>query len=876
MTHSRHSWLAALVLLCASAAAQPRAVPGGVAFDYVSASAAGVGVVGDFNGWSRDANPMRRGDGDRWTVTVPLRAGVYQYKYILQDGTYVLDPANPAAVDNYNRSGRNSVFVLTDEGTVALQAEPVRSLANPKDLYPPAPGVKTLHLNIIWHQHQPLYVDPATDRLTGPWVRTHATKDYYDMTAMLRAYPDLHVTVNLTSSLLLQLQRYYVDRLAPFVDRRTNRVDARGFLARWKGKTDPWIDLALTPAERYDDAARDLIYRNTWNAFGISEVQIARFPEYLALKQRLPAAGRPPSDLYTLQELREILFWFYLAHFDPDFLAGPVRLEGGATVDLSDLVQRSADGTYRLRRKVTQDDCNRMVAEAAKVMAAVVPLHRAVRYDDRQGAGQVEVITTPYYHPILPLIEDSELARTGQPNDALPPRFSYPEDAHAQVAKAVKMYRETFGAPPAGMWPGEGSVAQPVLETLRRNGIVWTASDVKVLQRSRPAGMPNTTPYRFPAGTDAAGGAQSMALVFRDTELSDRIGFKYQTYEGEEAAEDFIRSILALAPKEGEPDALLTVILDGENAWEWYRKDNDGKTFLHALYRKLTALHEQRRVVTVTASEYLRGNPARGVAAHPPASLPGMEWLHPGSWINANYDTWIGEPEENRAWEYLLRARKDLASAGFGPPDPSAPPPKKGTKEWNRFMAWESMYAAEGSDWFWWYGADQQAPAGDRPFDDAFRTHLGNVYRFARAAGAAITTPAFDPIVTTDGPSGGAQGTMAQSRERQEVLFVCDARGRSVKEAIYLAGNTPELGSWRPNTLRLYDDGRNGDEKAGDGLWSLLLDLPAGVEIQYKYTDSGREGDWAGEEFPSRHRSFRLEKNPGGPVVRRDRFGEAP
>jgi len=863
------------LLLAAAAPAQPKPAPDGVAFEYTAAAAKSVNLVGDFNGWSKDETPMRR-EGDRWSAVLRLRPGVYQYKFVVDGSEYVLDPVNPASVENYNSSGRNSVFALGEDGVVALQKEPVRPLANRSDDYSARPGTKPLHLNIIWHQHQPLYVDPAQDALTGPWVRTHATKDYYDMTAMLREYPEIHVTVNLTSSLLHQLRTYYVDRIGPFVDRVQNRVDVRGFRAKWKGKTDPWIDLALTPAERFGEAERGYLYRNVWNAFGISEVQIARFPEYRALKSRLPKEGPLPANLFTTQEMREIVFWFYLAHFDPDFLEGPVRLAGGAVVDLSDLVSRGPDGMYRLRRKVNQDDCNRMVAEAVKVSEAVIPLHRAMRYEGPGSRGQVEVITTPFYHPILPLIYDSDLARICQPNDALPSRFSFPEDADAQVAKAVRMYSEIFGAAPTGMWPGEGSVAQPVLDVLRRNGILWTASDVKVLARSRPSGMPNTTPYRFPAGKEPSGAARSMAVVFRDTELSDRIGFKYQTYDGEEAAEDFIRNILSLAPKEGEPDGLLTVILDGENAWEWYRKDNDAKVFLNALYRKLTRLHRDRQVITVTAGEYFEGNPSRGVAPHPVESLPAMEWLHPGSWINGNYDTWIGEPEENEAWEYLLRARRDLASTGFAPPDPAAPVPRKGTKEWHRFMAWESMYAAEGSDWFWWYGADQAAPAGDRPFDEAFRVHLKNVYSFARSAGASITPPAFAPIIRGEQGPGSGQGAMAQSRETQAVLFVCDARAVRVPEAVSIAGNTPDLGAWRPNTLRLYDDGRNGDEKAGDGFWSLLIDLPAGMEIQYKYTNSGREGDWAGEEFAGRHRSFRLEKQSGGPVVRRDLFGSAP
>ncbi len=606
-------------------------------------------------------------------------------------------------------------------------------------------------------------------------------------------------------------------------------------------------------------------------------MQIARFPEYLALKKKWETGTAAGTVAFTEQEEREIIFWFYLAHFDPDFLAGPVTLTDGAVCDLSDLVSQSPDGAYRLRRAVTDDDCNRIVAEAIKVTANVIPVHRSLMFDPAAHTGQVEVITTPYYHPILPLIYDSDLAAICQPNDRLPGRFSFPQDADAQVARAVGMYREIFGVAPTGMWPGEGSVAQPVLGILRKNGILWTASDVKVLARSLPAGRPNTSPYRFPASGDgSADTSLAMALVFRDTELSDRIGFKYQTFEGEDAAEDFVRSILRLAPRKGEPDVLITVILDGENAWEWYRRDNDGKTFQHALYRKLSRLFQDRRIITTTTTEYMSGNPARGIAAHPMESLPHMTWLWPGSWINGNYDTWIGEPEENRAWEYLRRVRNDLASSGLAQPDPKSPPPPAGTPAWSAWKAWEAMYAAEGSDWFWWFGKDQSAPAGDEPFDAAFRTHLENVYTFARRAGASISSPGFDPVIVPGGEGEGGQGAMARSRsELREILFVCDARAEKVPVAVYIVGNLPALGAWTPNLVPMRDDGREGDAVAGDGLWSFRLSIPMGEEVQYKYTNSGRKGEWVpGEEFAGRNRMFTVSAGGNQPQTITDVFGK--
>ena len=153
-----------------------------------------------------------------------------------------------------------------------------------KDIYPK--NGKTLNLNIIWHQHQPLYLDPESDQLQGPWVRTHGTKDYYDMAAILEKYPNIHFTVNLTSSLLLQLQVYYVERLAPFVDVKENRVDAKKFFARFAGKTDPRIDLALKPTELFNERDLKYLFTNSWNAFGVSEIIITRFPEYKLLREK--------------------------------------------------------------------------------------------------------------------------------------------------------------------------------------------------------------------------------------------------------------------------------------------------------------------------------------------------------------------------------------------------------------------------------------------------------------------------------------------------------------------------------------------------------------------------------------------------------------
>lgn len=729
---------------------------------------------------------------------------------------------------------------------------------------------KTLYLNIIWHQHQPLYLDPGSDQLQGPWVRSHGTKDYYDTVSMLLKYPDVHFTVNLTSSLLFQLEEYYVRRLKPCIDLRKNRVDAKKYFATYGGRTDPWIDLALKPTRDFD--ARDLqfLLTNNWNAFGVSEVVIGRFPEYRALRDKFKRAG---VQGLTEQDRREIKFWFYLAYFDPDFLGGKMKLASGATIDLTDLITKNDDGTYKLATTVTEDGCNRIVAETYKVLEAIIPIHRKLMYRPSTGKGQIEIITTPYYHPILPLVYDSDLAKLCQPNEPMPKRFHFPRDAEAQVARAVAFYKEKFGLLPRGMWPAEGAVAYDVVPVFAKHGIRWIATDEKILARSRPSNLPKFYPYRV-AGD---GVNDAVIIVFRDTELSDKIGFVYQHFGGEEAADDFVKSVLNYVPREEEQDRLLTVILDGENAWEWYRYDNDGKVFQHALYRKLSKLHGTRQVVTTTLTEYVHGNPSRGVPPHPPESMAQLEWLWPGSWINANYDTWIGEEEDNRAWDYLLTARQDLEASGLPRPDGFLKEPKKGSQAWYAYRAWESMYAAEGSDWFWWYETRQTAPSGDKPFDIAYITHLNNVYSFAKLAKARMPERRFQPIIHEAGvPEQPAGGAMAQSREDLvTVVFQVDCKNMYVRRSIYIVGNHELLGSWVPNRVKMYDDGTHGDTR-GDDVWTLELQLPAGAEIQYKFTNSGAEGSWdPGDELPGAQRTFRVSAQPGARQMLLDRFGRS-
>jgi len=501
----------------------------------------------------------------------------------------------------------------------------------------------------------------------------HATKDYYDMAALLQNYPNVHVTFNLTPVLMRQL-----DDLAA-------------------GAKDYYRVLSEIPADALTDEQKRFILTRFFDANW--DHIIARFPRYLEL---LDKRGRNADDetieaalvAYGQRDFRDLQVWWNLAWFDPSFLSEE---------PLKSLVEKGRD--------FDEVDKQTVFAEVDRIVAKVVPLHKTM-----QDNGQIEVIITPYAHPILPLLYATDLAAIGDPGAELPERFSYPNDAIAQVEKSVEIYQEHYGRPPRGMWPAEGAVAQEIVKFVADAGYQWMATGEHVLAKSLDLdGFTRNAddtvqeadalyrPYyvRFRDGPP-------VAVVFRDLRLSDLVGFEYSGDPGEVAAQDFMGRLAAIQAQlqaEGaEGPHLVSVILDGENAWENY--ENDGLAFLNALYRKLS---ESDTVKTVTPGEYLAMFPEQRE----------IENLWPGAWFSSDYGTWIGEPEENIAWDYLGETRDDLAAYDLYK--------KKETTPEKLAQALDFMYLAEGSDWFWWYGSDQDSGT-DEYFDEAYRALLRGVY----------------------------------------------------------------------------------------------------------------------------------------------------
>ncbi len=596
-------------------------------------------------------------------------------------------------------------------------AAPTATPAQPTAVPPPptptaAPPTATpvpepLYVAIVWHQHQPIYYkDPATGLYSKPWVRVHAAKDYLDMAAMLEKYPNVHVTFNLTPSLIKQLDDFAA------------------------GAKDLYWAASEIPADRLTEADKRFILQRFFDA---GPKVIARFPRYQELSALRKGASSEQINAalasWTTQDYRDLQVLFNLAWTDPDWLAAP---------PLKALVDKG--------RGFTEEDKAVVFAEHLRLLREVIPQHAKM-----QKAGQIEVTMTPYTHPILPLIFDSNLAAIAMKTASLPTRFFWPEDAVAQVERGVALYRDHFGVAPRGMWPGEGAVAQAVAGIIADAGIRWIASDEGVLANSLGFGSFSRNSQEVVTNADALyrpyvvqDGGSTLAAIFRDVQISDKVGFTYSGMSGAAAAADLMSRLRNIARQLQTEKAagphLVSIILDGENAWEYY--DNDGKEFLHALYTQLSAATD---IKTVTPSEYLAKYPATAR----------IDKLWAGSWINANFDTWIGEDEENTAWTYLAEARNTLQKYITG------------VREIDRASlerARELMYTAEGSDWFWWYGKDQDS-GDDASFDAMYRNTLIDLYKtlkadapeylfvpiIAQAPAAAVRSPAGLLSPTIDG-----------------------------------------------------------------------------------------------------------------------------
>jgi len=537
---------------------------------------------------------------------------------------------------------------------------------------------KKLDIAFLWHMHQPFYKDTLSGQYMMPWVRLHGIKDYYPMAALIENFESIKATFNMVPSLVEQINDYA-------------KNDAH----------DIFMDLTSIKASSLTFKDRVEILNNFF------KVNFKRFigtnPRYTelflqkgakslsgnALKKMVSSFS--DKDFLDLQVLFN-LSWFHSISLDDD-------------INLKDLVDK--------KEGYTEQDKEYVLLKQKEIMSQILPLYK--RLQDR---GRIEITTTPYYHPILPLLCNTSIARTSSPGMPLPKKFSHPEDARWQIEEAIKYHTEIFGQPPRGMWPSEGSVSDEALDIMISKGIDWVATDEDILFKSlslydkKYKGVPEFDrriiyrPYSFKRDS------RRIAMIFRDKNLSDLISFNYNSWKPADAAWDIIGHFKRVSEnlRRDTDRCLLTIVMDGENAWEYY--EDNGRQFFETLYANLD---QQDDVGSTTVSDFLDVEP-------PKRSLSN---IFPASWINHNFEIWIGQEQDNLSWDYLGKVRKDLVQFTK---ELHKNPNVDGSKIRE---AWREFYIAEGSDWNWWYGGKAHT-GSDNPFDKLYRIHLKNIYKLLK------------------------------------------------------------------------------------------------------------------------------------------------
>ena len=550
-----------------------------------------------------------------------------------------------------------------------------------------------LRVVLLWHQHQPFYKNLVTGEYRLPWVRLHALKDYYGMVKVLDEFPSVHQNFNLVPSLMMQIQDYVAGTAQ-----------------------DPFLYVAARPARDLSPEERRFALQYLFQANPLN--LIGRYPRYRELWERFRSAGDSPEraeKFFQPQDFTDLQVLSQIAWFDEFFLEDK---------DIAALVGKE--------RNYSLDDQRFVIQRERELMVQVLPAHAAAA---KQGS--IEISTSPFYHPILPLLCDTNIGAVSSPNLPLPQnRFRHPEDARDQILRGLDLHEKVFGVRPRGMWPSEGSVSEEAIGIAHELGVRWMATDEGVLGRTmglffgrdsegRTAGHLAEklyTIHRYEKGSTA------MHLVFRDHTISDLIGFVYSGMPAAEAAQHLIQNIQKAAQPvlDKGQDAVVSIILDGENAWEYYPKS--GREFLRRFY---DGLQKTAGMEAVTISEAIERH----------RNFNRLGSISPGSWISANFNVWIGAPEDNRSWDYLFQARafyeQNAAQAS----------------EAQRKLAYEELLIAEGSDWNWWYGPEHHS-ANDRDFDELYRKHLSNVYQalgatppdyLAQPISGIVARPSFTP-----------------------------------------------------------------------------------------------------------------------------------
>jgi alpha-amylase/alpha-mannosidase (GH57 family) len=540
-----------------------------------------------------------------------------------------------------------------------------------------------MKIAFLWHQHQPDYFDGES--FIMPWVRFHAVKDYYDIPTLTDKFPNVKQTFNIVPSMIDQLEMY----------------------------VEGYKDDVMILTEKHHQELSDGDKAEILNTFFMCNKKnlIFKYPRYKELYKK--ANSDSPIEKFEGRDWLDLQVWYNLTW-----------LGEFSKQDALDLFEK---GSY-----FSEEDKQRVLTIHLDICRKIVS-----KYKESEQAGNIELSCSPLYHPILPLLIDTNVAHESQDYLNLPnPPFQFRQDASVQVKGGIKTHKARFGKTPIGMWCSEGAVSDETLKLISEAGIQWTATDEEVLLYSgdnlKPADKYFPHYYNTPYG--------EIAVFFRDTALSDKIGFKYQDMSFQDAVADFMHSlnhieqeIIKYEGKEALDDAVVSVILDGENCWEYY--DNNGKDFMELLFKTLA----ESQYEAVTFSEAVKTTTPRKF----------LNRVRAGSWINGNFDIWIGSPQAKKAWELLTEARITLQLY------------KDNITQEAFQKAYSHILKAEGSDWFWWYCPYHKAD-NESDFDVLFRKNLEEMYL---AIGVGIPDEIFLPIGNNDETAGSDTNHKSQDKD---------------------------------------------------------------------------------------------------------------
>jgi len=515
--------------------------------------------------------------------------------------------------------------------------------------------MKRVRLCFLWHMHQPYYKDDSDGQYHMPWVYLHALKDYYELPYYHKIFDKIKGTYNLVPSLLLQLKDY-------------ENTDV----------SDTFIRLIRKPVGELNQNERDILIPQLFMANYKNMVRpLKRYKELYDKKGDTPIF-ESSSLTYSDEEILDLEVMFLISWC------------GVYTRERIDIINK----LIKQGRNFSQIDKEELIDSLASFISEIVPLYKSL-----QDSGNIEVSATPFYHPILPILLNPKSAKEALPEISMANiGTDFSEDAGHHVSSAIDYYEAEFGYRPTGMWPAEGSISNEAADLFASKGIKWIASDEDVLSGSIGIPLRDKSERRLLYKKHIYGSSSGdINIFFRDKKLSDLFGFTYSGWDAEKAVDNFMDKLSEIHDS-CDFSPIVPVILDGENAWEYYPEN--ANQFFTLLYQRLENCNW---VETMTMTEAMNCDTPENR----------IEDIRAGSWIYANFTTWMGHSEKNEGWRMLSDAHRRFNR-------------KKGELK-NRDQIQKELYIAEGSDWFWWYGDDHFSLQSDT-FDKLFRNHIANIY----------------------------------------------------------------------------------------------------------------------------------------------------